>query len=282
MVRFGPSGNSQSFIDAGVKDTASVAPLVGAMGLSLYEYSFGRGVRMSEEKAAEIGRAFLLHGIEISVHAPYYVNFANPDSEMIGKSIGYITDSAMAVRRMGGSRVVFHPASQGKDIRSVAHRRTLENVQRLMDAMEQASLTDVIVCPETMGKIGNMGTPQEVCEICALHPSIYPCVDFGHINAREQGSLRTEQGYRDLFALLSDSLPKEKLVNMHVHFSQIAYTEKGEKCHLNLGEGEPPYQPLMHLFYEYGISAHVLCESAGRQAEDAALMQAYYQTVCKG
>ena len=120
MIKFGPSGNCESFYAAGYSHTEEAAAFVKNMGLSCFEYSFGRGVRMSEEKARSIGAAFEKEGVEISVHAPYFINFANPDDEMAQKSYGYVLDSAKALSLMGGKRVVFHPAAQGKATREDA------------------------------------------------------------------------------------------------------------------------------------------------------------------
>ena len=135
MILFGPSGNSENFFNAGLKSSEQIAVWVKNLGLDAFEYSFGRGVLMSEERALSIGRAFFENNVKISVHAPYYINFANPDSEMIEKSIGYVIKSAEMVRLMGGNRIIIHPATQGKDLREVAFSRALDNFKRLTDVI---------------------------------------------------------------------------------------------------------------------------------------------------
>ena len=122
MILFGPSGNSENFFNAGLKTSEQSASWVRNLGLDAFEYSFGRGVLMSEEKALSIGKAFSDNNVKISVHAPYYINFSNSDPEMIDKSIGYVLKSADMVRLMGGNRVIIHPATQGKDSREVAFK----------------------------------------------------------------------------------------------------------------------------------------------------------------
>ena len=94
MIKFGPSGNSQAFFDAGYSKSEDSAKWVKDLGLDCFEYSFGRGVNLSDGKAKQLGEIFANAGVEISVHAPYYINLANPDGEMAEKSIGYIIDSA--------------------------------------------------------------------------------------------------------------------------------------------------------------------------------------------
>ncbi|MBQ8406613.1 MAG: TIM barrel protein, partial [Clostridia bacterium] len=162
MIKFGPSGNCEQFYALGYKHSEQSAPFVKANGLDCFEYSFGRGVRMTYEKAASIGAAFQKEGIEISVHAPYFINFANPDSEMAFKSYGYVLDSARAARRMGGKRIVFHPAAQGKATREDAVCLTEERLKSLRDFIYEEGLDDMIFCPEAMGKLAQIGTVEEI------------------------------------------------------------------------------------------------------------------------
>ena len=70
MIKFGPSGNSESFYAAGYAHTEEAASFVKRLGLDCFEYSFGRGVRMTEVKARSIGEAVAAAYVEISVHAP--------------------------------------------------------------------------------------------------------------------------------------------------------------------------------------------------------------------
>ena len=192
MIKFGPSGNSIAFADAGNSKSEQSAKWVKDLGLNCFEYSFGRGVNMSDERAVEIGNAFREQGVEISVHAPYYINFANPDPEMAEKSIGYVLSSARKLKLLGGKRVVFHPASQGKQSREKAVELTIERLKTLRDRIYQEGLDDIIYCPETMGKLGQIGTIEEVTDFCKIDKIYTPCVDFGHVNAREFGSLKFE------------------------------------------------------------------------------------------
>ena len=158
MIKFGPSGNSIAFSEAGYKNSEDSATWVKGMGLNCFEYSFGRGVNMSDERATSIGKAFSDAGVEISVHAPYYINFANPEEENAQKSYMYVLESAKKQRFLGGKRIVFHPASQGKQTREKAVELTKDRLKVLRDLVYENNLSDLIFCPETMGKIGQIGT----------------------------------------------------------------------------------------------------------------------------
>ena len=75
MIRFGPAGNSESFYAQGYKNSWQAPGWLKGMGLSAYEYSFGRGVRLKEETARAIGAEAARFGIQMSVHMPYFINF---------------------------------------------------------------------------------------------------------------------------------------------------------------------------------------------------------------
>lgn len=281
MIKFGVAGNSLSFYAEGHEKTEEAAKWCRDRGLDVFEYSFGRGVTMNEATAKKIGAAFSREGVELSVHAPYFINFANPDPDMIEKSIGYVTSSCKKAVDFGGSRVVVHPATQGKLTRDEALGLTLANVRKLKDALEQKGYSGLKICFETMGKTAQIGTPDEIIQIVSLADFFYPCIDFGHVNAREQGILNNPENYNTLLQKMCDFLPKEKVFNMHVHFSKIQYGAKGEIRHLTFKDEiyGPDYRPLMRLFKDKGMSPVIISESDGTQAEDAAEMKSYYYSL---
>ena len=131
---------------------------------------------------------------------------------------------------------------------------------------------------ETMGKLNQLGTLDEVLTLCKLSPRFVPVVDFGHINAREQGILKTEDDFKRIFDRIATTLSPEIADTLHCHFSCIEYTPKGEKKHLTFEDCAygPDYRPFVRAIHSLGISPTVICESAGTQAEDARTMKEYY------
>lgn len=278
LIKFGPSGNSQAFFDAGYTKSEDSAKWVKNLGLDCFEYSFGRGVNMSDAKAVELAAAFRDAGVEISVHAPYYINLANPDEEMAEKSIGYIINSAKKVMLLGGNRVVFHPASQGKATREEAVRLTKTRFLALCERIYAEGLEKVKFCPETMGKLAQIGTVEEITEFCKTDVVFTPCVDFGHVNAREQGSLKTEEDYERLLRYMTDGLGYERMKSFHVHFSKIEYSARGEIRHLTFDDTVygPEFPPLAATLKKLGLEPYIVCESAGTQDIDAVKMRKIY------
>lgn len=277
-IKFGPSGACDLFHAEGFAHTEQAAAFVKSHGLDCFEYSFGRGVRMTEGKACSIAKAFLKEGVEISAHAPYFINFANPDEEMVAKSYGYVLDTAKICKLMGGNRVVFHPAAQGKTSREEAVELTKDRLKILRDYLYANGLETMKICPETMGKLAQIGTVEEVTAFCEIDPVYTPCVDFGHINARENGTLKTAADYRVRLEYMLERLGFDRMVNFHIHFSKIMYSVKGEIKHLTFEDEVygPEFEPLAVALKDLKLQPYIVSESAGTQTLDAAQMKKIY------
>lgn len=279
QIKFGPSGNSMSFYDSGHKGTEEAAEYTAKMGLNAYEYSFGRGILLGDEKAKKIGDAFQVFGVEFSVHAPYFINLANIEGDKIENSYRYILDSAAKLKLIGGKRVIFHPASCGKMKREDAVKLTIDRFQELNSRIEAAGFGDVTFCPETMGKHGQIGTTAEVVEMCKVHERFIPCIDFGHVNAFGLGCLKTKDDFRREVDIVFEGLGDRRAKNIHIHFSKIMYSAKGEVKHLTLADNVygPEFEPLAEILHEYRMTPVVISESDGVQAEDALKLKKIYE-----
>lgn len=278
MIKFGPSGPGERFYNEGFSTSEQAAKWTKDQGLELFEYSFGRGVNLREEKARSMRDAFNENGVLLSVHAPYYINFATPEEEKAENSYRYVIESAIMAKHMGADRVIFHPASQGKDSRDVAVARTIERLKTLAGMIQAQGLDDILYCPETMGKIVQIGDIEEVVNFCTIDDIFIPTIDFGHINAREQGSLKTVDDFVVRMQHMINVLGYERSKNFHVHFSKIQYSSKGEVKHLNFDDEifGPDYKPFIDACIKLKLEPHVICESSGNQADDSVTMKNYY------
>ena len=278
IPRFGTAGLSDSYAAKGF-DPQKIAAYTASFGLTAFEYQCGRGVRLAHDKAQALGKAAAAQGITLSVHAPYYISMSGLDDEKRLHSVDYLLQSCALVKALGGRRVVFHPGSCGKQSREAALEKALDTMRRAVAACDEAGYGDCILCPETMGKINQLGTVDEVLALCAVDARITPCIDFGHIYARSGGTELTDTAsYAALLDKLGDALGDDRAVHFHAHFSRIAYTAGGEKCHLTFADTDygPPHAPLLQLLKQRKLAPTVICESAGTQAEDAQTLAAAF------
>lgn len=278
-IRFGTAGESDSFSARGYKTSLDIPAYTAEMGLDAFEYQCGRGVRLGLEKAAKMGWMAQEKDILFSVHAPYYISMSSLDEEKRLNSIQYLLQSCAVCRALGGRRVIFHSGSCGKQSREAALEKALDTMRRAVEAVDEAGFGDMTLCPETMGKIGQLGTLDEVLELCRVDGRITPCIDFGHLNARTLGGIRGKADYAAILDRMGEALGDGRARQFHVHFSRIEFSAGGEKRHWTFAETQfgPEPQPLMELLAERGLAPVIICESAGTQAEDALAMRAMYR-----
>jgi len=283
-AKFGPAGNADAFYEAGLKSTFQAPAWLKAQGLSAYEYQCGRGVRLSETAAEQIRREAELNGIAVSLHAPYFISLASKEPEKRENSVRYILDSAEAVVRLGGDRIVVHPGGLGGLSREDATALACETLKKAQEALDREGLSQVHICPETMGKINQLGTFEEVLTMCGVDERFLPCVDFGHLNSRTHGEVNSEAAFAALLDRMTEVLGADRGARFHTHFSKIEYTAGGEKRHLTFADDTfgPDPAPLMALIAKRGLCPVVICESDGTQAADAAAMAALYEAALKG
>ncbi len=276
---FGPSGSDEDFSREGHKSTIEMPKWLYERGLNLFEYSFGRGVRISNETAIQIGKEADKYGVEISVHAPYFINFASIEPQKAENSINYILQSLKALRAFGGKRCVFHPGAEGGQPRAEAYARAKDTFEKCVYVAKEEGYGDLILCPETMGKSAQVGTVDEVIDLCTIADNVYPCIDFGHVNALWGGTLKTADDFQRIVDKMFDRLGETKTKNMHVHFSKIQFTAKGEVKHLTFKDTVfgPEFEPFAEVIVKNGLTPHVLSESAGTQAHDAIYMKAAHE-----
>lgn len=283
--RFGPAGISDSFAAQGYKTSLDIPAYTAGMGLDAFEYQCGHGVRLAEGKARQMAALAAEKGIVFSVHAPYYISMSSLDEEKRLGSIRYLLQSAQLCRALGGRRIIFHPGSCGKQSRAAALDKALDTLRRGVEALDEAGYGDMTLCPETLGKIGQLGDLEEVLALCGVDRRIVPCIDFGHLNARTLGGIRSRADYAAILDRMGEALGDDRARTFHVHFSRIEFSAGGEKRHWTFADTQygPEPDPLMELLAERRLAPVVICESAGTQAEDAhTLGQIYRRALQKG
>lgn len=278
-AKFGPAGNAESFP---YKSSVDAPRWLGELGLDCYEYQCGKGVRVKEDTAVALGRQAQEHGVALSLHAPYFINLANPDPESQEKTIGYITSSCLVADQMGATRVVIHSGALMKRTREEAMNIALPFLRSIVAVCEDQGFGHITLCPETMGKINQLGDLDEVLRLCQVHESLIPCVDFGHLYARSLGKDEGAEAVERMLSRMESELGTDRASRFHSHFSHIEFTPNGgEKCHRTFdddGGYGPAWEPLAQAVAERGWSPTFICESAGTQAEDALTMKRIYQS----
>jgi len=278
---FGTAGNPDRFADEGFKRSRDMPLWLREKGLDAYEYQCGKGVNVGEATARSIGETAKEAGIVLSLHAPYFVNPANPDPDSQEKTAGYILAACQVAQWMGAGRVVVHTGALQKRTRREALETARQSFLDLRRRCDDAGFGEILLCPETMGKINQLGDLEEVLAICADTEGLMPCVDFGHLYARSLGRLEGETATEVMLDRMAEVLGEDRAARFHSHFSKIAFTPKGgESRHLTFDQTDfgPDPAPLCRAIARRGWGPTVICESAGTQDADAQTMKTLYRS----
>ncbi|MDR1354652.1 MAG: TIM barrel protein [Oscillospiraceae bacterium] len=277
-VRFGTAGNSLSFASMGYSCNADLPGYLRLFGLDAYEYQCGHGVRISPSSAKAFGVLMKEAGIWVSVHAPYYISLSSVDEVKRLNSVGYIKQTAQLAKDMGAERIVVHSGSCAKISRASALALASETLRLALRELEIGGLSDIHICPETMGKVNQLGTVDEVLQLCSIAESMIPCLDFGHIDARGQGALPDVSSFERVFERVENKLGAHRAKHIHIHFSKIEHTRGGELRHLTFADSGfgANFEDLINVIIKKNCEPVIICESAGTQAEDAKIMRDYW------
>lgn len=278
-AKFGPGGNSEAFALAGFSSTLDAPAWLSKIGLDAYEYEAGNGLSAGPSTLAAIGRRAKENGIKTSYHTPYFISLSGVVEEKRLRSIDYIRQSLEAARLLGAGTIVVHCGSCAKISRDEAMRLAADTLVKTVASVDTYGIK---IGLETMGKINQLGTLDEVLELCRIDSCFVPVVDFGHLNARELGGVfRSADDYLRVFDRISSRMGSSVAENLHCHFSKIEYTNLGEKKHLTFADTiyGPDYEPFVEAIVKGKLSPTVICESAGTQSDDALTMKKLYESM---
>lgn len=281
MIKFGPSGNSDIFYEQGFKSSLEAPQWIAEFGLDAYEYQCSKGINISAEKAKILGEKAEKNSIFLSIHAPYFINFSSMDESKRQNSVKYIIDTLNIAKVMGARRVVVHPGSCAGLDRREAFDTARQTLNEIVTGTKNMGLGGINICPETMGKINQLGDVDEIIELCKIDEQIIPTLDFGHIHARTRGGLKEPEDYEIIFDNIENQLGWERLKHFHCHFSRVEFTQGGEKKHWTLKDIQygPEFAILARVLVKRKLEPVIICESRGTMAEDALELKDIYKSV---
>lgn len=213
MIKLGPAGTSGLGYPNGLIHCKE-------LGLDALEVEFTHSVHMDNAKAKLAGEAAKKIKLDLSVHAPYYINLASEEKAKITASKKRILDSCERAHYLGAKYVVFHAGFYGKKEKEDVYSMISNGIDDMQKTIK-AKKWKVVLAPETTGKHSQFCGLDTLLRLrkdvkCSL------CVDFAHLKARTQGKMAYDE--------MLDKLKGIK--HIHAHFSGIEWTPKGERRHL--------------------------------------------------
>jgi deoxyribonuclease-4 len=244
IIKLGPAGSPAKGTLEGIRE-------VKRLGLTAMEVEFVRGVKMSNGLAKECGAEAKRLGIELSVHAPYYINLASEDPKKQKESVQRILDSCERGYHLGAREIVFHPSYFGKGDKEKVFQTTKNHILDMMETIRKKGW-GCTLSPETTGKHSALGSLDETIRLVKETKCSFN-IDFAHLYARNYGKI----DYREILDKLQSEL---RPGHMQCHFSNISYTSKGERNH-EVMNSHPPFEPLAKEILKRKIDFTIISES---------------------
>jgi len=267
-----PQAKSPSSIDGIIRNAE--------VGLGCMELEFVQRVSMGEAGARLVAETAAKEGVQLSAHAPYYINLNAREPEKISASQGRLLQTARIAALCGARSVVFHPAFYLGDPPEKAYKMVKQYLGEVLEQLKKEG-NQVQIRPELMGKPSEFGTLEEILELSAEMDRVAPCIDFAHCHARH-GEVNSYQEFASVLSKIEERLGRDALDDMHIHLSGIAYGKKGELKHLRLEESDLKYVELLKALRDYKVKGLVICESPRDfMEENALLLQSTYNNLLK-
>jgi deoxyribonuclease-4 len=225
-IKIGPAGVGP------VKDIIKNLEEYHKLGIKNAEIPFTYGVYIKDpEIASQINKKASELGIELSIHAQYWVNLNSIEPEKREATKRRILECCRVGELLGVKTVVFHPGfytSKGKGkSKIIDYETTFQNIKKgVLDIIDEIKKNKwkITISPETMGKVNVFGSPEEISRLVKETGCSF-CIDFAHILARDK-----KIDYEKIKSLF----PQKE---WHCHFSGIVYNELGERHHrMTLGQ----------------------------------------------
>jgi deoxyribonuclease-4 len=262
--RFGPAGVPPLFRILGAR-LSDVPGLLREEGLDAFEYQavrWGQKPQMKQEDAEKLGFGARENDVLLSLHGSYYVNLCGK-KEVVEASKRRLVACATAADWMGAYVVVFHMGFYGRVEKSYAFRTCVNALKEIIEALSSLGIRKVKLGPETMGRVFQVGSLDEILTICEEFEQTQLVIDWGHLHARHQGRFRKVDDFRAVVEEVERRLGTEAARSMHCHFSKIEYTDKGERRHHVLDEARygPDFQMLAEVITEFNMHPVIICET---------------------
>ena len=234
------------------------------------EIEWVQRVPSNKERMKEIREVSESLNMYLTVHASYFINLNAKEKEKLTASKKRILDALSMAELCGAKSVCVHPAFYLGMDPSDAYENVRKATADIMKKQKKL-FPHVNLGFETMGKPTQFGSLEEVLKL-SKEFGIYPTVDPAHMHARTNGKWNSKKEWNEMFNQYQKYLGKRSLKNVHMHFSGIEYTEKGERRHLPLKKSDAKWKDFLIVLKDRKIEGTVVCESPLLE-KDTLLMQ---------
>jgi len=201
-------------------------------------YPLASGVARDYEELEELGRIAKQLDIQMSLHAPYYMDLADVDG-LAEKSRDAILWGSLLAHAVQGTTVVAHLGRYGGLAPTEALEKIRENLSIVRQRMDAAKLSPMLGL-EASGLQEVVGSLDEILYLGNSIKGVVPVLNFAHLHAREGGILRRPED----FARILEKAQRFANGPFHAHFSGVEHAGGNEIRYTPIKKGDLRFEPL--------------------------------------
>jgi deoxyribonuclease-4 len=202
-------------------------------------YSLTAGVASDYLELMDLGALARELDIELSLHAPYYMDLADVDG-LAERSMDAVRWGGLLAEAMGCDVVSTHIGLYGDLAPEVALDRVTKNLRKLRDDFKGLNLR-AQVGVESSGRQEVIGSMDELLHIAKNVKGVVPVLNFAHLHARSAGALRAPEDFAEVMRTIGALSPDGHL---HTHFSGVEHEGGNELRYTPIKKGDLRFEPL--------------------------------------
>lgn len=217
---------------AGIKDTTD-----------LYKDAYGDLLRLKN-----IAKKF---GIELSLRQTDFGDM--PDNSLrIFSTIASVMDCRVFVISPG-----FYPRMpQSQALRLVVHK-----INEIINELRVKAKIGI----ETSGRPDDLGSVEDVIEICKRTTNTEPAINWAHLHARGGGCLRGQDDFKAIIEKVRQGVGNQWLRDAYFFFSGIKYGPSGEIAHTSFVNSDIRLDYMIRAALSYGMGGTIIFEEPERE-----------------
>ena len=296
--RFGVAGFPPNFFKSRLgKDRKNIFAWLNQINLDWIELQNTYGVKMKDDQAALYKELSIQYNIGVSIHGPYFISLASKREDVVARSKERLLQCIHLANTLQSSRIIFHPGyspGNSPDERQSGIRKIITELLSLKDEIPKG----IYFYPETAGKKSQLGSLEEILQICESVEFARPCLDLAHIHGFQGGSLWNEETIFNIFLAVEKRFGKEYLEDVHVHMYPVDFDKNGERKHMAFNDlcnktlidknqnvhfnfYHPQANNFISAIKQLKISPVIICEARDTQDTGALLMKKLFSSYLK-
>lgn len=192
-------------------------------------------------------------GIELSLRRTTFSE--NPDNSL---RIFSTVASVMDCRIFTISPDFYSRMPQSQSLRLVVHK-----ISEIVNELRVNAKIGI----ETTGKTGELGSIEDVIEICKRTRNTEPVINWAHIHARGAGSLRSPDDFKRVIEKVRQGIGNQWLRDAYFFFSGINYDLNGEISHKSFVNADLKLEYMIRAALSYGMGGTIIFEEPERETQ---------------